>query len=302
MCEMDFKCKYTNYRDARKEQQKDIKDKFENMKKSGDDSFGFLVKEVKDRSYPDKNWFGIDVTIEKDGENKKYHIALQAYDKDQGSDNIHVLMDRLGIYEYDRCDNSDLSFDKIEGKMFAAINHYEENKSSKDDNKERNNYITKRREQQKLIADYLEKHNDGKFQFEVITPNNGRGGKGLPIYTNGGGIMPFDNSIWKWLEVVVKDKDDKYPEKIQAAFFISLQSFDKDSDAYVVFDKIGIYQYPPDMIENYNNATEKYKKKQLKTKDAIREMKPTEISLPITEEGVKSIVEKLMSLMEEQQK
>ena len=270
--EKEFNVAKKDYKIAREAQKEEIKKEFEDMKKSVDNSFGFIVKDVDDRSYPDKNWFGIDVTIEKDGENRKYRIAIQAYDKDQGSDNTHVLMDRLGVCEYDG--SVPLSFDKIQDKMintnidlpmnpykydllFAAINHYEEiNKTCEDFKNARDDYIEARKKQQEYIKETLNKCPN----FKVITPNNGRGGKGLPIYTNSGGIMPFDNSIWKYLDVVVIDDND--PEKIKAAFFISLQSFDKDSDAYVVFDKIGIYQYPPDMIENYNNATEKYKKKQ----------------------------------------
>ncbi len=305
-----------DYISARKGQKEEIRKKFNDMKESGDNSSGFVVKEVKDRSCPDKNWFGIDVTIE-----QKYHIALQAYDKDKDSENIHVLMDRLGIYKYDRCNNSDLSFDKIEDKMinanidlpmspqpmdphkfnllFKEISNYGEIKSCEDDNqdfedddqgfnnKKRKEYIIARREQQKLIKDYLGKHNDGEFQFEVITL-----GAGGHHYHNYHSIKEFNNSIWKYLDVVVIDDND--PQKIKAAFCISLQSFDKDSDVYVVFDKIGIYQYPQNMIENYNNATDK-KKDQLKTNNAINKTIKTDISLPMDNEKL----EKLKKILEE---
>lgn len=308
------------YISAREKQKEKIRKKFNDMKESGDNSFGFVVKEIKDRSCPEKNWFGIDVTIEKDGEekdeeNKKYyHIALQAYDKDKKSENTHVLMDRLGIYkydEYDQCDNSNLKFNKIKDKMIntnvdlpmspykydlllAAIKHYEEIKSCEDDNQNfnvnRNEYIKARRKQQELIKDYLGKYNDGELKFEVITL-----GAGGPNYHNYHSIKEFNNLIWKYLDVVVIDDND--PQKIKAAFCISLQSFDKDSDVYVVFDKIGIYQYPQNMIENYNDPqkTEKQKKKLLKTKDAINKTIKTDISLPMDNEKL----EKLKKILEE---
>ena len=241
MCEKDFDEQALEeefndakkaYISARKEQKDKIKEKFEDIKKSGNDSFGFIVKDVDDYHYTDNNWFGIDVTIEKNGKKKKYHIALQAYDRDENkeSNNIHVLMDRLGIYEYDRCDNSDLSFDKIEGKMintnidlpmykydllFAAIKQYEKIKTYEDCNKDfndkRNNYIKVRRKQQAFIAKTLEDlKNEEKSQFEVITPSknengyyNHTSGAGRPKYNNHKSIKEFNNSIWKWIEVVV---------------------------------------------------------------------------------------------------
>ncbi len=327
MCEKDFDEQALEeefndakkaYKSAREGQKNKIKEKFEDIKKSGNDSFGFLVKDVYDYDYADDNWFGINVKIgkdnDKDKEEKTYHIALQAYDKDQKSDNIHVLMDRLGVCEYDG--SVPLSFDKITEMvntnvdlpvykydlLFAAIEQtYKDD--DKDFNDKRNNYIKVRREQQQFIAKTLEDlKNEGKSQFEVITPSknengyyNHTSGAGRPKYNNHKSIKEFNNSIWKWIEVVVRDKENS--ENIKDAFCISLQTFNNSGDAYVAFDKIGIYKYPSDMINAYNAAADGYKKQKLKTEDAINQTEPTEISLPIKKEGVKSIVEKLMSLM-----
>lgn len=47
-------------------------------------------------SYDLSNWKWVE--IEKEG--YKYLISLQPFDKDKKTGNIHVLMDRIGIYKY----------------------------------------------------------------------------------------------------------------------------------------------------------------------------------------------------------
>ena len=281
----DFDKEFTDakdaYKRARKEQKDKIKEKFEDMKKSGDNSFGFVVKEVNDRSYPDNNWFGIDVTIEKNGKKKKYHIALQAYDKDQGSDNIHVLMDRLGIYEYD--DNSDLSFDKIKDKMINAnvdlpMNPYKydllfKEISNLEFNYKRNNYIEARRMQRQKIKEQI----SGEYKGYSIKYKKREQGNGSGTYNNSSTIMPFNNLIWKWITITVEDtKEETKGEPLE--FVISLQAFDKynKKGVYVDFDTIGIY-----LDKNVSG----------KTPDAIDKMIKTDISLPMDDvENLKDIL------------
>ncbi len=50
--------------------------------------------------YDLSNWKWIDVKKE----NINYLISLQAFDKDYNTGNYHVLMDRLGVYTYEKYD------------------------------------------------------------------------------------------------------------------------------------------------------------------------------------------------------
>lgn len=92
----------------------------------------------------------------------------------------------------------------------------------------------------------------------------------------------FGCDNWLGLDVVIND---------ERAFFISLQSFGKNENnknKYVVMDKIGIYKYPKDILENHLKNGEK-----LETLDALDKMTLTDIELPMNENNLKQLVEKL---------
>lgn len=63
----------------------------------GKGHFDYTNSGQLEKSYDLTNW----KWVEMKKENKKIFISLQAFDKDKGSKNYHVLMDRIGVCVYD---------------------------------------------------------------------------------------------------------------------------------------------------------------------------------------------------------
>ena len=123
----------------------------------------------------------------------------------------------------------------------------------------RQRYAELRREQRKLIRKYL--HSCG---FDVS------GTQGIGNYTCGGEFkVPYDLSNWQWL--YVKENGKK-------VMMISLQTFDQDKNSknyHVLMDRLGIFVY--------GDADT--------PKESYREMKQTDIDLPMTEEKLERLAE-----------
>ena len=123
----------------------------------------------------------------------------------------------------------------------------------------RQRYAELRREQKKLIREYL--HSRG---FDISCA------QGIGDYTCGGEFkVPYDLSNWQWL--YVKENGKK-------VMMISLQTFDQDKNSknyHVLMDRLGIFVYGDAETP----------------KESYREMKQTDIDLPMTEEKLERLAE-----------
>ena len=123
----------------------------------------------------------------------------------------------------------------------------------------RQRYAELRREQKKLIREYL---NSKGFDVSCA--------QGIGDYTCGGKFkVPYDLSNWQWL--YVKENGKK-------VMMISLQTFDQDKNSknyHVLMDRLGIFVYGDAETP----------------KESYHEMKQTDIDLPMTEEKLERLAE-----------
>lgn len=106
---METKAKYNWLRET--ERKKIIAyflEKGENVSyKGGNGNFDYTNSGKLEKSYDLTNWKWVEITKG----NRKFFISLQAFDKDKGSKNYHVLMDRIGICMYGREEKNPNYFD-----------------------------------------------------------------------------------------------------------------------------------------------------------------------------------------------
>lgn len=144
-------------------------------------------------------------------------------------------------------------------------------------------YVDARAEQRKKIIKYLENNMGRSF---IVREGEGCG---RYDYTSKGKIVPYDLTIWKYIEAL---DDDYY-------YFISLQAFDQDpktGNYHALMDRIGIFigerLYKGEPLDQANKKeyrryiagvfrkNEEYYRTILPTK-----MRITDIDLPVYEPG-----------------
>lgn len=114
-------------------------------------------------------------------------------------------------------------------------------------------YTELRENERTMIVNHLDSR-----EFKVSKST--RAGKGLPNYTAGRTIAPFDLTNWKFITASRGGKE----------IFISLQAFDKDPHSgnhHVLVDRIGLYAY-----SRYDSE------------EAFSKMIVTDIDLPMNDE------------------
>lgn len=153
-------------------------------------------------------------------------------------------------------------------------------------------YIDARKKEQSSICNYFNELKDkgewevwskGKVPVEVKVKNAPHFTATSPKYKN-----------WFGTHLILQYREGNTVK--EAAFFISLQSFDLDSrtnNYHVIMDRLGVYKFHDCCLCKYNKEQENQtndsngKDKgtgELKTVNAINEMKITDIDLPMTEE------------------
>lgn len=110
-----FKNVKETYRLLRMEERIKIMDYLENrgltiVRKSGNGGENYTNNGTLPKEYDLRNW----IWVTGEYKDKKFLVSLQAFDRDKGSQNYHVLMDRIGICVYDKEQNKPNYFDIME--------------------------------------------------------------------------------------------------------------------------------------------------------------------------------------------
>jgi len=110
-----FKNVKETYRLLRMEERIKIMDYLENkgltiVRKSGNGGENYTNNGTLPKEYDLRNWIWVTGKYK----DKGFLISLQAFDRDKGSQNYHVLMDRIGICVYDKEQNKPNYFDIME--------------------------------------------------------------------------------------------------------------------------------------------------------------------------------------------